>query len=137
MELAWVIGKDEGEEVAVALPEGEFENAHDVNPFKGAFVVFPEGFTVERVDAKDESEPMFAAFAEAGPTDRTAQGHRGALDTRFFANLAYHARCDVFIVADFSAEAVVLAEVLIAAAFVAVDEEDVLGVRRHDVAESC
>src|SRR5439155_3492930 len=92
---------------------------------------------VPAIDAEDEAEPIFAMLAEAGPANGAAQGELVAFEAGLLANLAAHAGDDVLVRVQLAAEAVVLAEVRIVGASVAVDEQHASTVRREDVTERC
>ena len=59
------------------------------------------------------------------------------LDPGLFADLAPHPRRHVLAGVQLAAEPVVLAEVQVVRPRVAVDQQDGLAVRRHDVAQGC
>src|SRR5207245_388903 len=97
-------------------------------------VVF-ERRAFEPRDDEDETEPVFAMLAETRPADRAAQMHLRAADACFLVNLAAHARDDIFIGFELAAQTVVLAEMMIALAHVAMNHEHALGVGRNYIAE--
>src|SRR5215471_18398668 len=102
--------ENQRQEVAVALPQRQIEDALDVDPLERSFQVARECLAAEGGDQEDEAEPVLAVLAESGPADRAAQGQINAVDAGFLVDLATHAGDDVLTRIDLAAEAVVLAE---------------------------
>src|SRR5690606_27344873 len=67
--------------------------------------------------------------------DRAAQAQRDDLDARLLVQLATHPGDHVLVPFELAAEAVVLAEMMVAGAGIAVDHQHALAVRREHVAE--
>src|SRR5574337_1464789 len=109
------------QEVPVAFPQGQVEDFFDLHPFQRAFRVVLQRGARESHHDEDETEPVLAVLAEAGPADRSAQMDFIAFDSRFLADFAAHAGDHVFVGFELAAEAVVLAQVMIARPRVAMD----------------
>jgi hypothetical protein len=137
MKAPWIAVEDEGQKVAITLPQWQVKNALDVDPFEAAFGIAGQGSPGMGLDQENEAEPVFAVLSESGPTDGSAQAHAGALDRGFFTDLPAHAGDDVFSVVHLAAKAVVLAEMLIVWPRVAMDQEHPRSVCGKHIAKGC
>src|SRR5262249_15599495 len=90
---------------------------------------------LKAIDAKDEAEPVLAALAEAGPADGAAQHHGLAGEAALLEDLPAQAGDHVLARLELAAQAVVLAEVGVTLAAVAVNHQDAPAVRGDDVAQ--
>src|SRR5690606_7317923 len=84
---------------------------------------------------EDEAEPVLAGLSEARPADRAAQDEGLALDAGLLADFPAHAGHHVLVALDLAAQAVVLAQVVVTGARVAVDHQDPAPIRRKDVTQ--
>src|SRR5512146_1389166 len=125
----------EWQEVTVAFPERQLVDPVEFNPFERALGIALVRLACQARDDEHEAEPVLAVLAESRPADRAAQVQLEALDAGFLVNLAAHPSDDVLVGFELAAEAVVLAEVLVARACVAMDHQHAATIGRQHVAE--
>src|SRR5690606_38714460 len=97
MEGARVIVEHQRQELAVAVPERQLEDAVDLDPFERALRIGGERLAGISCYHEQETEPVLALLAEARPADRAAQLQFVAIDARFLVDLAAHAGNDVLV----------------------------------------
>src|SRR6476659_2847173 len=78
--------EDERQEMAIAFPQRQRGDVFDGDPLERASGVALERCAAEARDDEQKAEPVLAALAESGPTDRAAQMEIEALDTRFLTD---------------------------------------------------
>src|SRR5690606_35619927 len=120
MERAWITVEQQRQEVAVAFPERQLADPVDVHPRQLSLDVAAERIAAMARDQEQEAEPVLALLAEPRPTDRAAELHSIALDPGLLADLAPHPRCHVLVGLELATEPVVLAQVLVVGAGIAV-----------------
>src|SRR5262249_29723324 len=128
--------KYQREKKSVSFPQRKCQYAVHIDPFEGSFVVGGQGSSGKGVNAKNKAKPVFAALAEARPGDGTGELDRLAFDPGFLADFAFQASNDGFVRLEFSAEAVVFAEVGVIGPRITVNHQHLPPVRRKDVAQS-
>jgi hypothetical protein len=84
---------------------------------------------VPAIDQEYEPEPVFSVLAESGPTYGPAQAHRIAFQACFLADFPPQPANHVFIAVKLAAQAIVLAEVKVFRAAIAMDQQDLPTIR--------
>jgi len=126
MELTSVIAKDQGEEEPIARPEGQItgEQALNRHPLKAPLHIGGGWLATEARNGKDKTEPILAMLAEARPTDRTTQVELKGLKLGLFTQLSTHTSYNILISFELATHAIILAEVQITGARIAMDKEN-------------
>src|SRR5207342_2122086 len=135
VERARIVVEHQRQELAVAFPHRQVVQAVAWYPLQRAFGIAFERGAGEAGDEEDEAEPVLALLAETGPADRAAQRQVDAVDAGFLVDLSAHAGEHILVRLDLAAQAVVLAELVVVGARVAMDHQHFASIRGQHVTE--
>ena len=120
--------------MAVAFPHRQLHQPLQRHPFQGAFGIAGQHRAAVALYQENKPQPVLAIAPEAGPADGGAQAQLLALDAGFLADFAAEAGHHILVTVELAAQAVVLSQVLVIGAGVAVDHQHLAAIRRKDVA---